>query len=97
MRTTSSLESFHSALNRSMQKQSNLFMFLVGLKLHESRKVDRMYELTNNVQPKKQFEPRHREDRKRNEKIKHHSKLFEDKKISIKEFLLRMAADAKCT
>lgn len=96
MRTTSSLESFHSALNRSMEKKSNFFKFMVGLKLYESRKVDQMYSLLNNNQPKKQFEPKLCKDRERHNKINHYTKLFEQKKINIKEFLVGMATDGKC-
>lgn len=96
MRTTSSLESFHSAMNRSMEKKSNFFKFLVGLKLYESRKVDRMYELIKNVQPEKHFGARLHEDRERDNKIKQYTKLFEDKQINVKEFLIGMANDGKC-
>lgn len=92
MRTVSSLESFHSALNRSMSANSHFFKFVIGLKIHESRKADKMYNLLHNRMPKNQLKRKHRADKQRDERINHISKLFSEKRISLKEFLT-MAAE----
>lgn len=73
MRTTSSLESFNSALNRSIPKKANFFTFVQRLKLHESRKADQMSNIINDKLPQNHFERKHYCDRKREEKIRLHS------------------------
>lgn len=96
MRTVSSLESFHSGLNRSMVKKGHFFKFVVGLKLHESRKADNMFNLVHGKMPNNQLHPKHPWDQERDNKIKHFIKLLCDKKLSIKGFLQGMASDKNC-
>lgn len=91
MRTTSSLESFNSAINRSVKKKQNYFKFVERLRIHESRKADRMHNLAHDVLPAKQFTARHKADRLRHEKIKENTDLLRDGVISTAEFLSIMA------
>lgn len=93
MRTTSSLESFNSSLNRTVSKKKNYYTFFERLRLHESKKADTMHNLAHDVLPDKHFEPRHIKDQKRDQKIKFFIQLLCNQKISVFEFLTAMAAD----
>lgn len=95
MRTVSSLEAFHSSLNRSMPKRSNFFKFIDGIKLHESRKTDRMFNLFNNI-VSSILKRKHKIDQERENKIKNFTRLLDDKQITIEKFLQAMAADKNC-
>lgn len=93
MRTTSSLESFNSSLNRSVAKKKNYYTFFERIQLHESRNADKMYNLAHDVLPDKQFEPRHESDRERDRKIKLNTELLCKQETNVEEFLNAMAAD----
>lgn len=43
MRTTSTLEGFHSKLNKTIAKDPNFFEFVEKLKMHESKCADTMH------------------------------------------------------
>lgn len=75
-----------------MAKNAHFFEFVVGLKLHESRKADKMHNLLKNVMSNNQLERKHPKVRMRDGKIADLTKLLDEKKISIKEFLA-MSAD----
>lgn len=96
MRTTSSLEAFNSSLNRSIPKKAHLFKFIECLKLHESRKADRMYSLAHGTLPEIHFKARREKDEIRAEKIRRCTSFLCEKKMSIKEFLEAMATDQTC-
>lgn len=87
MRTVSSVESFHSALNRAMGKNSHFFKLVVGLKLVESRKADKMFNLLHKPLPSNQLNRKHIWDVERDQKIKNLTELLCKDKISIIEFL----------
>lgn len=89
MRTTSSLESFNSVLNRSMAKRPNFYKFIERLRLHESRAADNMYNAVHGLQ--KSLAPHHEKDRQRAEKIEHFTKLICNGKLTSQEFLNAMA------
>lgn len=93
MRTTSSLESMHSMLNRSLARKKHFFKFIECLRLHESRKADILFSSLNGI-PATRFQ-RNAKNQRRNEKIKHFTELLLKKKINAKEFLQAMADDCK--
>lgn len=95
MRTTSSLEAFHSVLNRTIAKGPNFFKFIERLRLHESRAADRMHNLAHDILPDKQFQARLKRDQDRDEKIRHHTGLLCNGAITPEEFLDAMAAENK--
>lgn len=92
MRTTSSLESFHSVLNRSMAKKSHFYRFVRGLKIHESRKAEKMFNLIHHKVPS-DVVPRHRRDRERAERIKINTNLFCEIFLNIMEFFEALSID----
>lgn len=94
MRTTSSLESFNSALNRSIPKKANFFTFVERLKLHESRKAEDMHNLVNDKLPKNQYERKHYCDQKREEKIRFNTELLHKGIINTSGFLAAMADES---
>lgn len=96
MRTVSSLESFHSAVNRTVPKKSHFFKFTMGLKYHECRKADKMLNLVRDLIPKNQLQKKHLRDQVRENKINHFTKLLCSEDISVREFLLAMAKDENC-
>lgn len=87
MRTTSSLESFHSALNRSMAKHGSFFEFVEGLKLHESRKANDLYNILHDHSPITPFTNRHKQVQMREEIIRRNTKALTDGKMTTKSFL----------
>lgn len=98
MRTTSSLESFNAVLNRSIAKHSHFFKFVPRLKIHESRKADKMFNLAHDILPNDhdQFKRRKKCDQQREEKIKYFTTKYLIVPItenSVREFLLAMASD----
>lgn len=96
MRTTSSLEAFNSALNRSIAKKKNYFKFFERLQIHENRCADRMHNLVNDLLPKSHFEPRHELDKKRARKIEANTALLCQGVITPADFLDEMASDENC-
>lgn len=94
MRTTSSLEAFNSALNRSIPKKANFFTFVERLKLHESRKADQMCNLINDSLPQNHYERKHERDQKREEKIQFYTELLCSGKINTRGFLGAMADES---
>lgn len=93
MRTTSSLEAFNSAINRSVGKKQHYFKFVERIKLHESRSTDRMFGVVHDELPASHFEPRREVDKARQKKIKSNTELLSNGKISVDDFLNAMAAD----
>lgn len=91
MRTTSSLESFNAYLNKTIAKRANFFKFVANLKLHESRKADTMSNLATDVLPDAQYTRRKVRDQQRDAKIKLHTALLCQCKISVVDFLDAMA------
>lgn len=97
MRTTSSLEGFNSILNRTIAKHSNFYRFVERLRIHESRRADEMINLVRDQSSKKHLEPRHKKDQDRDQKIKHHTSLLCNNKVSIADFLNAMTSVDDCT
>lgn len=93
MRTTSSLESFNNILNRSISKHTHFFKFLCRLRIHESRKTDEMFYVTNYILPDSHFERRKERDRNRETKIQFFTAKLLSGQFTINQFLLAMAAD----
>lgn len=91
MRTTSSLESLNSKMNRSFPKHGHIWEFIDQLKFHECMKSKEMKLLNKqnnrNIQPKR----KRKSDRDRDAKISFFSELLKDRKISPNEFLEAMA------
>lgn len=91
MRTTSSLESLNSQLNRTFGRaHPNIFEFIEHLKLHEAFKSNIMLAKTTSV-TKEQLEPRRKRDKERNLKIEFFTEKFANNEISVVEFLTAMA------
>lgn len=95
MRTISSLESFHSALNRSITHKKHFFKFIECLRLHESRKADQLFALIHGI-PATRFQ-RNARNQQREEKIKRLTNLLLKETYSVKQFLKAMADDGNCT
>lgn len=95
MRTTSSLEGFHSVLNRSVPKKGNIFTFIARLKIHESRKTDDMFNLIYHNKSPKHYEPKHKKDKKREEKIRINTDLLRNGTFNTSSFLAAMAEDGE--
>lgn len=76
-----------------MEKRSPFFTFLLRLRIHESRKADRMCYLANNILPHTHFQRRKKKDREREEKIKFLTSKLLSGQFNIADFLLAMAAD----
>lgn len=93
MRTTSSLECFHSKLNRTVAKKPNFFKLTERLKMHESRSADRMHNTIHDILPDERFEPKLKRDKERAAKIKHFTDLLCNEKITVGQFLNAMAAE----
>lgn len=91
-RSTGSLEGLNSVLNRSILKKPHFFRFVQCLRYHESRKANDMINLHNDDMPQSHFEPRHKKDRERNNKIKHYTDLLEKNAIDVEQFLEAMAS-----
>lgn len=93
MRTTSSLESFNSKLNRSIAKKSNYYRFFERLRIHESRSADRMHNLSTDLLPDTHFDPKHKYYQERAIKIKANTSLLCKGKMTVAEFLYEMTVD----
>lgn len=93
MRTTSSLESMNSQLNRFFGKaHPNIFQFIHKLKYHESRKSNKMSMLIRSTTvSKKQMERKRRKDKERDDKIQYFTKKLEKDEIDLRTFLESMA------
>lgn len=52
-----------------------------------------MVNLTIDELPPSHFEPKHKKDKQRDEKIKHFTELLMNKVITVEEFLNEMASD----
>lgn len=96
MRTTSTLEGFHSKLNKTIAKDPNFFEFVEKLKMHESKCADTMHSVIHDVLPSTHFEPKNPKDKERAEKINHFTKLLCSEKITPAEFLNAMADEKEC-
>lgn len=95
MRTISSLESLHSALNRLITHTKHFYKFIECLRLHESRKADQFVSLLQGrpgIRFQRSFKNQHREN-----KIKYFTDQLVNKTISVKQFLKAMADDGNCT
>lgn len=95
-RTTSPCESFHSAMNRSIPKHANFFVFVDGVKLYESRKSDEFYNAILNKDSSNLNKPRHTKYQELNEKIEYFTKLIIGGTLSTEQFLEAMAEDDQC-
>lgn len=87
MRTTSSLESMNSAIQRKLSKRTNIFRFSKDLRMHEAIKSSDLYQLFEGDISNRQLERKRAADRERDEKIKHFSALLENGYISVPYFL----------
>lgn len=91
MRTTSSLESLNSQLNRSIGRaHPNIFQLIDHLKHHEAFKSNILLGKNFSVQ-KKQLEPKRKRDRERDSKIKFFTQMLESNQIGVSSFLVSMA------
>lgn len=91
MRTTSSLESLHSALGRSFPKHPHIFRFSDRLRLCEFSKLLNMLDLVKDDVPDQQFQRRRLRDQQREEKIRFFTDQLLLQKISVGEFLEAIA------
>lgn len=92
MRTTSSLESMNSQMNRMFFKSHpNIFVFIENLKCHEYIEAEEMFNLVNTVVKDRQFERKRFRDRQRDEIIKYYSDLLEQNLITANKFLKDVA------
>lgn len=94
MRTISSLESFHSVLNRSCTQKNHFFKFVEALRLHESRKADQFFTLIQGL-PATRFQRNFRNQQRENQ-IKYYTDLLSNKTFDVKQFLQAMADNRNC-
>lgn len=87
MRTTSSVESVNSIVQRSFPDRTNIFKFVESLKLFETIRSTDLHQLSKGEIRTPQLERKRAEDRARDEKIKRLSMSLKQKKIPIAEFL----------
>lgn len=93
MRTTSSLESVNSVIQRSFPGKTNIFKFIDSLKLYESRKSEDLYKLSNGEMSYRQLERKRRVDREREQKIVHLTSQLKNGYITVASFLEYMSAN----
>lgn len=91
MRTVSSLESLHSAINRSTNQKNHFYKFVEVIRLHESQKADHFFAAIQNL-PATRFQ-RNFKNTKRLADIKYYTDLLMNETYSTREFLLAMADD----
>lgn len=84
MRTTSSIESLNSQLNRSFPKRGHIWKFIEQLKYHEFSKANDMQKLTK-IDVK--MERKRKSDRERERKIKFLTSLLKEGTIDVGVFL----------
>lgn len=82
-------------MNRSIPKHANFFVFIDGLKIHESRTSDEMYNAIND-KSLANFNHMHKVDRERDENIRVYTKLLCNGTISTGQFLENMAECNQC-
>lgn len=91
MRTTSSVESMNSVMQRTFQKRPNIFNYVANLKLFESTQSTIMYQLHTNVILNEELKRKRAEDQKREEKIRYFTEKLRNNEISVYKFLMQMA------
>lgn len=91
MRTTSSLESLNSVIQRNLSKRTNIFRTAKDLRMHEAIKTSDLYQLSTGEISNQQLARKRAADREREEKIKHFSVLLENNDITVPYFLRVMA------
>lgn len=90
MRTTSSLESMNSKLNRGCRKHPHIFKFIDRIRLHEFRKsIDLLDLFENDVN--EEFERKRKSDKEREKKIRFFTNLLQKNEIGVNEFLEAMS------
>ncbi|XP_055307943.1 uncharacterized protein LOC129572060 [Sitodiplosis mosellana] len=92
-RTTSPLESYHSAMNRLMLKHASFFVFVSYLKLYESRRSDDLYNAIHDKCPVQKA--KHRRDQERDKQIRSDTQLLCSGLISTEEFLNKFVGDER--
>lgn len=91
MRTTSSVETLNSVIQRSFPGQTTIFRFIESLKLHESIKSSDLYQLSMGEISNKKMERKRALDRQRDSKIKRLTEQLKNGEISVKIFLEAMS------
>lgn len=91
MRTTSSLESLNSIIQKSFPQQTNIFKFIDSLRLLESIKASNLHQIHCGFISNRQLERKRTADRDRDLKIKHLTKKLMKGKISVDVFLESMS------
>lgn len=90
MRTTSSLESMNSKLNRGCPKHPHIFKFIDRIRLHEFRKSIDLLDLVGD-DVSEEFKRKRKLDKDRETKISHFTSLLQKKEIGVDEFLEAMS------
>lgn len=93
MRTTSSLESMNSQIQRMLPSNAHLYKFIESLKLHESIKSSDLYQLSKKNITNADLERKRVEDKARDEKIKKLSEKMKTGGLSAMDFLKAMSID----
>lgn len=91
MRTTSSLESINSQLQRMLPENAHLYKFIECLRLHESIKSSDLYQISIGNITNQNMKKRRAEDRARDAKIKLLSGKLKKQEISVAGFLRSMS------
>lgn len=92
MRTTSSVESVNSVIQRRFPDRTNIFKFAEALKMYEAIRATDLYQLSRSDITTPNLARKRTEDRARDDKIKRYSDSLKEGQISIAKFLDEMSA-----
>lgn len=92
MRTTSSVESINSAIQRSFPDTTNIFKFIDSLKMYESIKSYDLHQLSLGEMSNNQLERKRKIDKERQEKIKYLTRKLQIGEITVAAFLESMSS-----
>lgn len=95
MRTTSSLESINSHIQRHFPSQTNIYHFMLNLKMYEAIKSSDLRQLFNDNITNQAFQRRRAADVIREEKVRSLTEKLMSGKISISKFLFSMSIGKK--
>lgn len=95
MRTTSSIESLNSVIQRKFPKSRNIYSFIEGLRLQDSIKSSDLYQISIGNITNQQLMRKRPSDQYREQKIQSFSARYQQGNISIETFLKLLSTKCK--
>lgn len=95
MRTTSSIESLNSVVQRKFPKSRNIFSFIEGLRLEDAIKTSDLYQLLIGNVSNQQLMRKRLTDQYRDQKIRSFSARYQNGTVSIEMFLKLVSLKCK--